>query len=439
MADKKVSELSAITNLSGDDLLLVVNDPSGTPTSRKVTVSNLFANVVSDVVHKGDITHQGNTSFSGGSMTVSANATFSGTLDVTGTLVESGVSQRSGVQIFDANTIHNDTLFANGGLVISSSVSSGGSNIIGKNGNLNANNAISNGSILGNMIDPTVLDDYMQVANTFAEIQNQSNVQTISFYTAENGHTVGEGEISWNNTDGTLDLGKKGGDVTLQIGQENHVYVFNVSNTTIENGQTVYFETTRNSRLGVDKFVANNSITRSRYIGMATENISANSQGYITTFGYIRDVDARGDVANTIAVGDETWSNGDVLYAHPTSPGRMTNVLNANSESQILQTAIIIDNSENGSIFSDYRILNVMNDLQDFQYSPNPGGESIVRYNTSLNLFENGQEIRTVNTDPATSNAVTEGVIEGEMFASNTYLYVVTSNTTIKRITLETF
>ena len=179
MADKKVSELSAITNLSGDDLLLVVNDPSGTPTSRKVTVSNLFANVVSDVVHKGDITHQGNTSFSGGSMTVSANATFSGTLDVTGTLVESGVSQRSGVQIFDANTIHNDTLFANGGLVISSSVSSGGDNIIGKNGNLNANNAIASGTITDEMLT-TNIDKYIEVANTTLLVDDRMQVANVN-------------------------------------------------------------------------------------------------------------------------------------------------------------------------------------------------------------------------------------------------------------------
>lgn len=80
MADKKVTELSAITNLSGDDLLLVVNDPSGTPQSNKVTVTNLFANVVPNVLHKGTVTARANTTFTGTTMTVSSNATFSGTL-----------------------------------------------------------------------------------------------------------------------------------------------------------------------------------------------------------------------------------------------------------------------------------------------------------------------------------------------------------------------
>ena len=79
MADKKISELTAITNLSGDDLLLVVNDPSGSPTSNKITHKNFFANVVSNTVHKGVVTHKANTSFTGTTMTVTANLVYNGT------------------------------------------------------------------------------------------------------------------------------------------------------------------------------------------------------------------------------------------------------------------------------------------------------------------------------------------------------------------------
>lgn len=179
MADRKISELSAITNLSGDDLLLVVNDPSGTPTSNKVTLTNLFANVVPNVVHKGTVTNTGNTTFSGTTMTVSANATYSGTLTVSGTLVESGISTRSGVQVFNGNTIHNDTLFANGGLVISSAVSSGGSNIIGLNGNLNANNAIASGTITDAML-ATNIDKYMEKANTTLLVDDRMQVANVN-------------------------------------------------------------------------------------------------------------------------------------------------------------------------------------------------------------------------------------------------------------------
>jgi hypothetical protein len=191
MADKKVSELSAITNISGDDLLLVVNDPSGTPTSNKVTVSNLFANVVPNVVHKGTVTARANTTFSGTSMTVSANATYSGTLTVTGTLVESGTTTRSGVFVNTGNTIINGTLTANGNLRLDGSVSSGATNIIGSNGKINANNAINNGSIAVSMLQETpisnttartLFDDRMQVANVNLLVNDRLQVSNANIY-----------------------------------------------------------------------------------------------------------------------------------------------------------------------------------------------------------------------------------------------------------------
>ena len=52
MADKalKISELNAITAPSGDDILVIVDDPSGTPTTKKVTVANLLGNSSANVV-----------------------------------------------------------------------------------------------------------------------------------------------------------------------------------------------------------------------------------------------------------------------------------------------------------------------------------------------------------------------------------------------------
>jgi hypothetical protein len=72
MADKKVSELTAITSISGDDLLMVVNDPSGTPSSNKITVTNLFSEV--PVMTE----FSSNTTFSSNKMTVSANLVYQG-------------------------------------------------------------------------------------------------------------------------------------------------------------------------------------------------------------------------------------------------------------------------------------------------------------------------------------------------------------------------
>lgn len=42
MADKKVTQLTALTAPANNDILLIVDDPSGTPVSKKITVEDLF-------------------------------------------------------------------------------------------------------------------------------------------------------------------------------------------------------------------------------------------------------------------------------------------------------------------------------------------------------------------------------------------------------------
>lgn len=78
MADKKVSELTEITNLSGDDLLLVVNDPAGTAGSRKISITNFLANVSVATIHTNRTTFNSNTFINGNVSQVSANVIFSG-------------------------------------------------------------------------------------------------------------------------------------------------------------------------------------------------------------------------------------------------------------------------------------------------------------------------------------------------------------------------
>ena len=45
MADKKITALNASTALSTDDLFHVVDDPSGSPTNKKITTTNVFSKI----------------------------------------------------------------------------------------------------------------------------------------------------------------------------------------------------------------------------------------------------------------------------------------------------------------------------------------------------------------------------------------------------------
>lgn len=63
-----------------------------------------------------------------------------------------------------------------------------------------------------------------------------------------------------------------------------------------------------------------------RVMGVATANISNGVNGTVMSFGTLKGIDTRGNVASAIAVGDETWTEGDILFAHPTVAGKLTNV-----------------------------------------------------------------------------------------------------------------
>ncbi len=47
MADKKITELTELVGTSSDDLFVIVDDPTGTPITKKITAKNLFGNGIS--------------------------------------------------------------------------------------------------------------------------------------------------------------------------------------------------------------------------------------------------------------------------------------------------------------------------------------------------------------------------------------------------------
>ena len=51
MADKKITELTQLTSLTSDDLFVVVDDPTGTPITKKIAAGDIFGNGVSYVTN----------------------------------------------------------------------------------------------------------------------------------------------------------------------------------------------------------------------------------------------------------------------------------------------------------------------------------------------------------------------------------------------------
>jgi hypothetical protein len=167
------------------------------------------------------------------------------------------------------------------------------------------------------------------------------------------GLSAGQGQLTWNSADGTLDLGLGYSDVVLQVGQEMHYVIRNATGSTILNGTSVYCSgvTSGSGRMEVSPFVADGSISMVQYLGIATHNISNGVNGVVTQFGYVRGLDTRGTAASGISVGDEDWAVGDKLYAHPTVAGKLTNVEPQLPSQKICAAVVITRHQSTGVIF----------------------------------------------------------------------------------------
>lgn len=99
-----------------------------------------------------------------------------------------------------------------------------------------------------------------------------------------------ERRMKWNDTDGTLDVGLKGGNVTLQIGQEQVARVKEASNNGLENGKVYYFVGSDGTNKTVAKAIATTMVQAELSLGIATETVSGGNKGFICTFGLVRDI-----------------------------------------------------------------------------------------------------------------------------------------------------
>ena len=194
------------------------------------------------------------------------------------------------------------------------------------------------------------------------------------------------GRLKWNDTEGTLDLGLKGGNVTLQVGQENVARVVNKTVPNIDllesNYQVVYVSGAAGQRLGVKLAQANSDITSAGTLGVVTETILKNQEGFITTFGRVNEINTTGSLQG------ETWNDGDVLYLSPTTAGKLTNVKPVAPQHLISVGYVEYAHAIHGKIFVKVDNGYELEELHNVQITGTPKGGSVLEYNQSLGVWK---------------------------------------------------
>ena len=149
-------------------------------------------------------------------------------------------------------------------------------------------------------------------ASTGAAVWAIQQIDYLDFNTAA-GHTVVEGEMAWNNTDGTLDLGLKGG-LLNKIGQQVVVRARNNSGSAITKGSVVKVVGVAGGFIGINLAQGDSDANSATAFGIVAEDIADASNGFVGINGIIHGLNTN------------SFTEGDVLYLSPTVAGTFTNI-----------------------------------------------------------------------------------------------------------------
>jgi|688.fasta_scaffold42589_6 hypothetical protein len=238
----------------------------------------------------------------------------------------------------------------------------------------------------------------IRVTNT-AFIAN-ATVNSIAFTNA--GITATSGVLTWNPDESTLDLGLAGNNSILKIGQETVYLVRNATGSTITKGTVVMANGTigNSGRIKVTPAIANNSVPSHYIMGVATENITNGSDGYVAHFGKIRGI-------NTTA-----WPDGSILYADPANTGGLT-ATKPTAPNHKTIVAIVIHSASNGILFVRPTFGSDLADDERVELTSIANGDMLV-YRSATSRFENTKDL-IVNSITANN---TKGA-NGQVLASS--------------------
>lgn len=184
------------------------------------------------------------------------------------------------------------------------------------------------------------------------------------------------GRLKWNDTDGTLDLGMKGGNVTQQIGEESFVRARNNTGSTLLDGMVVRLTGSIGTRATVALAQANTQVDSSSVIGLLTEDIANNDEGFVTTYGLVRNL-------NTSAL-----TEGGLVYLSATIAGGLTSTAPNGPNHRIVVGICVRSHVNMGSILVGVQDAGELSGLSDVSISSPTDGQ-ILKYDGVAQVWEN--------------------------------------------------
>ena len=227
--------------------------------------------------------------------------------------------------------------------------------------------------------------------------------------------TAAVGTTRWNDTTGVSETTLKGGSVLLRNGVDLVARVVNkvTPNTTLTKAayQAVRVSGAQGQRLAVAFAQANNDANSADTIGLVTETIPTNQEGFIMAVGQLENINTTGSLQG------ETWADGDVLYLSPFTAGAITNIKPTGGGHLVIIGYVEYAHANNGKIY--VKILNgfELSELHDVDIISPANNEALI-YESATALWKNKTIATALGYTPA--NAATTLTINGVTYDLST-------------------
>jgi len=237
------------------------------------------------------------------------------------------------------------------------------------------------------------------------------------------------GRMQWNATDGTMDLRLLGNNVTLQIGEENVTRVVNKSGIDLleENYQVVRLRKVaeggaQGQRIAVVLAQGNSENNSTEVLGLVTETILANQEGFITCFGEVKEINTTGSLQG------ETWVDGDILYLSNTVAGGLTNVRPVAPNHSVTVGYVSYAHAVHGKIYMAIDTGYELGELHNV-YAPNPNNNESIYWNTTNGRYQLNTIAGILGYTPANDSLVVHLAGTETITGAKTFTTKVTINT----------
>ena len=183
-------------------------------------------------------------------------------------------------------------------------------------------------------------------------------------------------KLGWDDGEGTLVLGLKGGNVNMPLGEMIYQMCYNGTGSTIPKGSVVYISGGQGQRPRITLARADSDATSARTFGVVAEAIANGSEGIVVEYGIVQGI-------NTSA-----YSNGQTLYLSGTTAGAFQTTKPVAPTHLVYVANVISVSSTSGRIFVKVQNGYELDEIHDVLITGPTGGQALV-YDGASGLWKN--------------------------------------------------